>query len=46
MCRAMGGGMTFQEALQLRLDAMHCSRAQLQDFIATHPPHLSKGRGT
>lgn len=40
---AMGGTMTFQEALAARLDLMAVSKTQVAAFLADHPPRLSKG---
>eukprot|EP00208_Stichococcus_sp_RCC1054_P004468 CAMPEP_0206145770 /NCGR_PEP_ID=MMETSP1473-20131121/28474_1 /ASSEMBLY_ACC=CAM_ASM_001109 /TAXON_ID=1461547 /ORGANISM="Stichococcus sp, Strain RCC1054" /LENGTH=238 /DNA_ID=CAMNT_0053542107 /DNA_START=219 /DNA_END=935 /DNA_ORIENTATION=+ len=40
---AMGGTMTFQEALEGRLSLMNVSRSQVAAFLADHPPRLSKG---
>lgn len=40
---AMGGTMTFPEALAARLDLMCVSEAQVAAFLADHPPRLSKG---
>lgn len=42
-CSAMGGTMTFQEALEGRLSLMNVSRSQVAAFLADHPPRLSKG---
>lgn len=42
-CRAMGGSVPFQDALAARLDAMQLSRQDMERYIATHPPRLSKG---
>lgn len=35
--------MSFQEALQARLELMNVSRETLEAFLADHPPRLSKG---
>ncbi|XP_050685053.1 phosphoserine phosphatase isoform X2 [Leptidea sinapis] len=40
---AMGGTMTFQEALKKRLDIIRPSFGQISDFINTHPIHLTPG---
>ena len=39
--QAMGGRMTFQEALSARLALMHPTQNQLNDFIANHPLPLT-----
>uniref|UniRef100_A0A0B7B6V5 Phosphoserine phosphatase n=1 Tax=Arion vulgaris TaxID=1028688 RepID=A0A0B7B6V5_9EUPU len=41
--KAMGGGMTFREALIQRLDIMQPSHKIVEDFIALRPPRLSSG---
>lgn len=41
--KAMGGGVSFREALQQRLDIIKPSQDQLSEFIASHPPKLSPG---
>ena len=43
LCSAMGGTMTFQEALDARLSLMGVSQKQVESFLADHPPRLSKG---
>lgn len=40
--RAMGGDMEFKQALELRLNAMKPSQADLQGFLEVHPPRISK----
>lgn len=40
---AMGGSMTFQEALRRRLDIIKPSQKQISDFLASHPSTLSHG---
>ncbi|CAG9561731.1 unnamed protein product [Danaus chrysippus] len=40
---AMGGNMTFQEALKKRLDIIRPSASQIKEFIETHPIHLTLG---
>lgn len=40
---AMGGGMTFQEALKKRLDIIRPSVSQIREFIETFPIHLTPG---
>ena len=42
-CRAMGGTVLFQDALKARLGVMNPSAADLQRFLAQHPPSLSPG---
>ena len=39
----MGGGVSFREALQQRLNIVKPTRDQLEDFVASHPPQLSPG---
>ena len=39
--RAMGGGVSFREALEARLQIVKPSRQQLAEFIQQHPPHFS-----
>ncbi|XP_005098753.1 phosphoserine phosphatase isoform X2 [Aplysia californica] len=39
--KAMGGGVSFREALQQRLNIVKPSQQHLSDFIASHPPKLS-----
>ncbi|XP_061187501.1 phosphoserine phosphatase-like isoform X1 [Saccostrea echinata] len=39
--KAMGGGVSFREALKARLDIVKPSRQKLEDFIAQHPPKFS-----
>ncbi|GAB4816696.1 hypothetical protein N2152v2_003742 [Parachlorella kessleri] len=41
--RAMGGTVLFQDALGQRLGVMQVSRQQMEEYVATHPPRLSKG---
>ncbi|CAG5131191.1 unnamed protein product [Candidula unifasciata] len=41
--KAMGGGLTFREALTQRLGIMQPTRQQVEKFIATHSPRLSPG---
>lgn len=40
---AMKGSMTFQEALQLRLDIIQPSQRQIRDFVKDRPSTLSHG---
>jgi len=40
----MGGSMSFQEALQARLELMNVSRETVEAFLADHPPRLSRGK--
>ncbi|XP_023948911.1 phosphoserine phosphatase isoform X2 [Bicyclus anynana] len=40
---AMGGNMTFQEALKKRLDIIRPSVSQIREFIETFPVHLTPG---
>lgn len=40
---AMGGTVTFQDALRDRLNLMQCSRPQMDAFLAAHPPQISPG---
>jgi phosphoserine phosphatase len=40
---AMGGSMTFQEALRKRLDIIRPSQKQIYDFLAARPSTLSNG---
>lgn len=39
----MGGTMSFQEALQARLELMSVSQATVEAFLTDHPPRLSPG---
>jgi len=41
--KAMGGGMTFQESLETRLNILQPSVNQLKAFIQMNPPTLSPG---
>jgi len=41
--KAMGGGMSFREALQARLDLMNPSQEAVNDFVRSNPPKLSPG---
>ncbi|CAH1134233.1 unnamed protein product [Ceutorhynchus assimilis] len=41
--QAMSGTMTFQDSLQLRLNIIQPSLAQVKDFIRTSPPTLTPG---
>ncbi|XP_030747197.1 phosphoserine phosphatase [Sitophilus oryzae] len=41
--KAMGGSMTFQESLQLRLNIIQPSLSQVKDFIRSQPPTLTPG---
>ncbi|KAL8603481.1 hypothetical protein ACOMHN_038622 [Nucella lapillus] len=41
--RAMGGTVTFREALSERLKILQPSLQQVQDFLASKPPQLSPG---
>ncbi|KAI1717581.1 haloacid dehalogenase-like hydrolase domain-containing protein [Ditylenchus destructor] len=41
--QAMGGSMTFRQALALRLNMMRPTREQLQKYVKTHPVHLTPG---
>lgn len=40
---AMGGTMTFQEALKKRLDIIRPSVDQIKEFVDTYPVHLTPG---
>lgn len=40
---AMGGSMTFQEALRRRLDIIKPSQSQIREFLGTNPSTLSPG---
>lgn len=40
---AMGGSMTFQEALKRRLDIIKPSQKQIREFLKTHPSTVSAG---
>ncbi|KAG7308460.1 hypothetical protein JYU34_005667 [Plutella xylostella] len=40
---AMGGSMTFQEALKKRLDIIRPTVSQIRQFVATHPVRLTPG---
>lgn len=40
---AMGGAMTFQEALRRRLDIINPSQRQIKEFVKKHPSTLSPG---
>lgn len=40
---AMGGAMTFQDALRRRLDIISPSQKQIRDFLSSHPSTLSPG---
>ncbi|XP_056000487.1 phosphoserine phosphatase-like isoform X2 [Ostrea edulis] len=39
--RAMGGGVSFREALEARLDIVKPSCQNVEDFIRQHPPQFS-----
>lgn len=39
--KAMGGGMTFRDALTQRLNIMQPSYGDVEEFISTYPPRLS-----
>lgn len=39
----MGGTMTFQESLKLRLDIIKPSMQQIKEFLLTKPPSLTPG---
>ncbi|XP_072383457.1 phosphoserine phosphatase [Diabrotica undecimpunctata] len=41
--KAMGGAMTFQESLKLRLDIIKPSIYQIREFLNLKPPRLSPG---
>lgn len=41
--QAMGGSVPFQDALASRLDAMQVSAAQMEAYLASHPPLISPG---
>ena len=43
VCSAMGGSVKFEDALQMRLAVMKSSHQNIQDFLAAHPPRISKG---
>lgn len=40
---AMGGSMTFQDALKLRLDIIRPNQKQVKEFLKLHPSTLSTG---
>uniref|UniRef100_A0A915EIG1 Phosphoserine phosphatase n=1 Tax=Ditylenchus dipsaci TaxID=166011 RepID=A0A915EIG1_9BILA len=40
---AMGGNMTFREALAIRLNLMKPNRQQLEQYVQTHPIRLTPG---
>lgn len=40
---AMGGSMTFQEALRRRLDIIKPTQAQIKEFLAKKPSTMSPG---
>lgn len=40
---AMGGSMTFQEALRLRLNIIRPTQQQIRDFLKAQPSTLSPG---
>ena len=40
---AMGGHMTFQEALKKRLDIIRPSQKQIREFLLTHPSTITTG---
>lgn len=40
----MGGTVLFQDALRQRLNIMQTSRQKVQEFLAAHPPRISKGK--
>jgi phosphoserine phosphatase len=40
---AMGGNMTFQEALKKRLDIIRPTVRQIRDYIEEFPVHLTPG---
>jgi phosphoserine phosphatase len=40
---AMGGAMTFQEALRKRLDIINPTQKQIKEFLISHPSTLSPG---
>lgn len=40
---AMGGSMTFQDALKRRLDIIKPSQRQIREFLKTHPSTVSAG---
>ncbi len=39
----MGGSVKFEDALEMRLAVMKTSHQNIQDFLAAHPPRISKG---
>jgi phosphoserine phosphatase len=39
----MGGKVLFQDALRQRLDIMQPSQQKVEEFLAAHPPRISKG---
>lgn len=41
--KAMGGGMSFREALQTRLDLINPPQQAVEDFVQQNPPKLSPG---
>ena len=43
LCSAMGGSIKFEDALEMRLAIMKTSHQNIQDFLAAHPPRISKG---
>lgn len=40
----MGGTVLFQDALRQRLNIMQTSQQKVQEFLAAHPPRISKGK--
>jgi phosphoserine phosphatase len=40
---AMGGGIGFREALEMRLRVMQPTRQKVEEYVANHPPKLSPG---
>jgi hypothetical protein len=40
----MGGTVLFQDALRQRLNIMQTSRQKVHEFLAAHPPRISKGK--
>ncbi len=39
----MGGSVKFEDALEMRLAIMKTSHQNIQDFLAAHPPRITKG---
>ena len=41
--KAMGGGIGFREALEMRLQVMQPTRQAVEEYVANNPPKLSPG---